>query len=45
MEGEICVTRSIIGKLEFSDIELDQMEGGSGVNRSIIDEPHSSDIQ
>ena len=45
MEGESGVTRSIIGKFQFSYIQLDEMEGESGVTRSIIDELHSSDIQ
>ena len=29
----------------FCDIHQDQMEGESGVTRSIIDELHSSDIE
>ena len=45
MEGESCVTRSIIDQLHSSDIQGDQMEDESGVTRSIIDELHSSDIQ
>ena len=35
----------IIDKLHSWDIQGDQMEGESGVTRSIIDELHSSDIQ
>ena len=45
MEGESCVTRSIIDELHSSDIELDQIERESGVTRSIIDELRSSNIQ
>ena len=41
MEGESCVTRSIIDELHSSDIQGDQMEGEGGVTRSIIDELHS----
>ena len=41
MEGESCVTRSIIHELHSSEIERDQMQGESGVTRSIIDEIHS----
>ena len=37
MKGEIGVTRSIIYELHSSDIQGDQMEGASGVTRSIID--------
>ena len=44
MEGESCVTRSIIDELLSSDIKRDQIEGESGVNRSIIDEVLSSNI-
>ena len=35
----------IIHELFSWDIQADQMEGESGVNRSIIDDLHSSDIQ
>ena len=35
----------MIDEVHFSDIQEDQMEGESGVTRSIIDELHSSDIQ
>ena len=35
----------IIDELHSWDIQGDQMEGESGVTRSIIDELHSSDIQ
>ena len=44
MEGESCVTRSIIDELHSSDIQRDQMEGESGVTSSINDELHSSNI-
>ena len=39
------MTRGIFNELPSSDIQLDQMEGESGVTRNIIDEIHSSDIQ
>ena len=45
MEGESCVTRSIIDELLSWNIQRDQMEGESGVTRSIIDEVNSTDIQ
>ena len=45
MEGESCVTRSIIDEIHTWDIHGDQMESESGVTRSIIDELHSRDIQ
>ena len=45
MEGESCVTRSIIDELHYSDIQGDQMEGESGVTRNIIEEFHFSAIQ
>ena len=45
MEGESCVTRSIIDELHPWDIEGDQMEGEICVTRSIINDIHSSDIQ
>ena len=45
MEGESGVARSTIKKLKSSDTEKDQMEVGSGVTQSIIDEHHSWDIQ
>ena len=35
----------IIDELHSWDIQGDQMEGESGVTRSIIDELHSSDIE
>ena len=38
MEGESGVTRSIIGQLNSSDMQGDQMAGESGVTQSIIDE-------
>ena len=41
MEGESCVTRSIIDELDSSDIQGHQMKGESGVTGSIIDELHS----
>ena len=44
MEGEICVTRSIIDELHCWGIQGDQMERESGLTLSIIDELHSSDI-
>ena len=37
MQGESGVTRSIIAEIDSSDIQGDQMEGGSGATRSIID--------
>ena len=37
MEGESCVTRSIIDEVHSWDIQRDEMEGESGVTRSIID--------
>ena len=45
MEGESCVTRSVIDERNSWDIQGDQMAAESCVNRSIIDELHSSDIQ
>ena len=45
MEGERCVTRSIIDELNSWDIQGDQMAGESGVTGGIIDELHSWDIQ
>ena len=44
MEGESCVSRSIIDELQSWDIQGDQMEGQSGVTQSIIDELHPWDI-
>ena len=44
MEGESCVTGSIIDEFHSCDIQGDQMEDESGVTRSIIVEVHSSDI-
>ena len=44
MEGESCLTRSIIDELHSSDNPGDQMEGESGVTRSMIDILHSSNI-
>ena len=41
MEGEISFTWSIIDELFSLDIQGGQMEGETGVNRSIIDELHS----
>ena len=35
----------MIDELHSSDIQGEQMEGQSGVTRSIIDEIHSSDMQ
>ena len=37
MVAESGVTRRIIDELHFSDIQLDQMVGESGVTGSIID--------
>ena len=37
MEGERCVTRSIIDVLHSLDIQRDQMEGERCVTRSLID--------
>ena len=37
MEGESCVSRSILDEFHSSDIQGDQMEGESGVTQSIID--------
>ena len=37
MEEERDVTRSIIDELHYWDIQEDQMQGESGVTRSIID--------
>ena len=39
------MTGSIINDLHSSDIQRDQVEGESGVTRSISDELHSWDIQ
>ena len=44
MAGKSGVTRSNTDELLFPYIEGVQMEGVSGVSRSIIDEIHSSDI-
>ena len=44
MECESGVTRSVIDKLHFSDIQGDQMEDESGVTRSDIDQLHFWDI-
>ena len=38
MEGESCVTRSIIDDFYSWDIQRDLMEGESGFTRSIIDQ-------
>ena len=38
MEGECCVARSINDQLPSFYMQEDQMEGESGVNRSIIGE-------
>ena len=45
MEHESGVTRTIIDKLHYSDIQREQREGESGVTRKMIDELHSSNIQ
>ena len=44
MDGESCVTRSMIDELHSSDIQGYQMERESGVTRSIIDEVHFWDM-
>ena len=41
MEGDGCVAGSIIDEVHSWDIQRDQMEGESGVSRSINDELHS----
>ena len=41
MEREGGVTRSLIDQLLSWQIQQDQMQGGSGFTRSIIDELHS----
>ena len=41
MESESGVTRNIIDEIHCSDIEQDQLEGGSGVTRSFSNELHS----
>ena len=41
MEGEGCVTGSIIDELHSWDIQGDQREGESGVTGRIIDYLHS----
>ena len=38
IEGESCVTQSIIDVLDSLDIQRDQMRGEGGVTRSIIHE-------
>ena len=45
MKGESDFIRSIIAEVLYSDIQGDQMVGGSGVTRSIINELRSSNIQ
>ena len=45
MEGESCVTRSIIDEVHSWDIQRDEMECESGVTRSIVDQFHSLDIE
>ena len=37
MEGQSGVTPNIIDELHSCDIQLDEMDGESGVTRSIID--------
>ena len=44
MECEGGVIRSIIVEINCSDIRRDQIQGESGVTRSIIDELHSLDM-
>ena len=41
MEGESCVTRSVIEELHSSEIQGDQMEGEVVVTQRMIDELHS----
>ena len=41
MEDEIGVFQSFIAELHSSDMQRDQVEGESGVTRTIIDELHS----
>ena len=41
MEGKSGITRSIVDKLHFLDIQRDQLVGESIVTRSIIDKLHS----
>ena len=45
MEGESCLTRSIIDEIHSWDIQVDQMEGEIGVTRIIIGEIQSSEIE
>ena len=45
MEGESCFTPSIIDEFHSWDIDGDQNEGESGVNRTIIDGLNFSDSQ
>ena len=45
MEGESGFTQNIFDDLDSSDIQRYQMEDGSDIARSIIDELHSSDMQ
>ena len=45
MEGESCLTRSIIDELHSLNIHRDQKEDESGVIRIILDKCHSYDIQ
>ena len=44
MEGESRVVRSIIDDFHSQDIQGDQMEVGSGVTKSVIDELDSWDM-
>ena len=45
IEGESCVTHSIIDELHSSDIQGDEIESESGVTLSNIDKFHSWDIR
>ena len=45
MGGERAVAQSIIGELQFSDVQGVQRNGGNGVTRIIINEVHSWDIE
>ena len=44
MEGESCLTRSILDELHSSDIQRDQVEYESGVTQSINAEVRSWNI-
>ena len=44
MEGESCVTRTIIEELHSWDMKADETEGESGDTRNIIDELNFCDL-